>query len=81
MYKYVVVPSFLVVCRMSIILPSPTVVSAKSYLIMQVSEEPLTSGSLNVQIARSKLPGSDSREPPGSTAKDGAEESSFVEKF
>ncbi|KAL1834055.1 hypothetical protein ACET3Z_003706 [Daucus carota] len=47
----------------------------------QVSEEPLTSGSLNVQIARSKLPGSDLREPPGSTAKDGAEESSFVEKF
>ncbi|KAL8108272.1 hypothetical protein AgCh_024648 [Apium graveolens] len=48
----------------------------------QVTEGPPPSGSLNVQIVRPKWSGSDSRESPGITAKDGAvEESSFVEKF
>lgn len=49
---------------------------------MQVTEGPPPSGSLNVQIVRPKWSGSDSRESPVITAKDGAvEESSSVEKF
>lgn len=67
---------------MSIIPQPPNIASAKDYFIMQVTEEPLPSGGLNVQIARPKWSVSDSRDSPGSTAKDGAgEESSFVEKF
>lgn len=49
---------------------------------MQVTEGPPPSGSLNVQIVRPKWSGSEPKESPVITAKDGAvEESSFIEKF
>lgn len=66
---------------MSFILQSANVVLDQVDHIAQVTEESRPSSSLTVQIARSKLSGSDPRESPESAAKDGAgERKSSVEK-